>query len=154
MKNWEFAVESIEKIKEKGQYGCDYHILINGINSYTGETKADYIKKGYAVLTESEFDEAIKEYEKSICGHWMEISEKFYNQQLNVLPPMKWYNGGFFVSEAMTGSIHGFYQELNGKYYESLQDIFTKREDIIADLKKAIAENRIEDRTKDDEEEE
>lgn len=153
MENWEFAVESIEKIKEKGLYGCVYHILINGINSYTGETKTDYIEKGYAVLTESEFDEAIKEYEKSICGHWMEISEKFYNQQLNVLPPMKWCNGGFFVSEAMIGSIHDFYQELNRKYYTSLQDVFTKREDIIAGLEKAIAENQIEDRTKDDEEE-
>ena len=153
MENWEYAVESVEMFKEKG-LSCGYHILINGVNTYTGETKEDYIEKGYTILTDNELDELIKEHEKSICGHWMEISEKFYNQQLNVLPPMKWYDGGFYISEADSGSIHGFYQELNGRFYTSLRDVFTKREDIIADLKKAIAENRIEDRTKDDEEEE
>lgn len=149
MQDWKFAIKSIEDFKKRGMM-TEYHILINGVNSYTGETEADYIAKGYSVLTEPEFDKVNEEYENSICGHWMEISERFYNQQMDILPPMFYRNGGFFISEADTGNIHGFYQELNGRYYTSLQRTSTKRENIIAELEKAIADNNIEDRTKEE----
>lgn len=149
MKEYKFAVPSKENLKEKG-FMSEYHIMVNGVNCYTGESEADYIAKGYTILTESEFDKLIEEYENSICGEWFEITEEFYNQQLNVLPPMRYYNGGFYISEAYTGSIHGFYQELNGKYYTSLQSTATNRDEIISELKAAIQSNQIEDRTKDE----
>lgn len=137
MSNWKFAVKSIDDISR-------YHILIGGVNCYTGETEADYIAKGYAVLTEPEFDAANKAFEDSLCGRWVEISAEFYDHQLNVLPPLCYYNGGFYVSEAYTADIHDFCQELNGKYYSSLQRTSTKRDRIIAALQSAIAAGRIE----------
>ena len=142
MEEYKFAVPSKENLKEKG-FMSEYHIMVNGVNCYTGESEADYIAKGYTILTESEFDKLIEEYENSICGEWFEITEEFYNQQLDVLPPMKYYDGGFYVSEAYSGNIHGFYQELNGKFYTSLQRLSTKRENIIAELKQAISDNKV-----------
>ncbi len=150
-REWKFAIKDIEDFKKRGLMSY-YSILIDGKDSYTGKTESDYINDGFAVMTESEFEKLVDEYEKSICGHWIEISERFYNQQLNVLPPMRYYNGGFYISEADTGSIHGFYQELNGKYYTSLQSTATSRDEIISELKAAIQNNQIEDRTKDEEE--
>lgn len=137
MENWKFAVKSAQEVKEKG-LGCSYHILTNGVNSYTGETEEDYIAKGYAVLSEEEFDALNAEHERFICGQWKEITEEEYDDALNVLPPALWKNGGFFMSERYTGTISSFYQEINGKYYTSLQDMKTPRQKIIADLEKFI----------------
>lgn len=137
MNNWKFAVSSIGELKNRGLC-AGYHILIDGKNPYTGETEADYINKGFAVLDESEFEKIIGEYEDSICGNWNEISEEFYEQQLNVLPPMLYYDGGFYISEADTGNIHGFYQAYGGKFYTSLQRTSTPRSAIIEQLHSAI----------------
>lgn len=148
MNTWKFAVRDVDDFKKRGLMSY-YAILTNGRNSYTGETEADYIKQGFTVMTEAEFDKIVAEYEDSICGHWMEISEQFYNDQMNILPPMRYYNGGFYISEADTGNIHGFYQEYNGKYYTSLQRTSTNRADIIHGLIEAIKNNEVEDRTED-----
>ena len=139
-KVWEFAVKSAEEIRQRGLCGW-YAILINGKDSYTGKTKDDFIKEGYTVLPENEFDELVEENERNQCNDWKEITEEEYERALNVLPPMKWYNGGFFVSECYSGSLYGFYQELNGKYYTSLQSVYTKREEILENLKKFIERN-------------
>ena len=130
-KDWEFAIRSREEIAEKGLSGW-YDILINGTSK--GKTRADYLDAGYLVIPEAEFDELRKQYERSLCGKWKEITEEEYEYALNVLPPAKWHSGGFFVSEPYTDTIYGFYQKRGGKYYTSLQDIFSPRDEIIASL--------------------
>lgn len=129
--DWEFAVRSREEIVEKGLGGW-YDILIGG---KSGEkTRADFEKAGYIVIPASEFDELKNQHERSICGDWKEITEHEYEDALNVLPPAKWHSGGFFVSEPYSSTIYSFYQKRSGKYYTSLQDIFTPRAEIIESL--------------------
>lgn len=143
---WKFAVKSVEDFKKRGL--CSYYcILIGGKDSYTGKTEADCIRDGYAVLTEQEFNALYIEYQDSLCGKWYEITDKFFDDQLCVLPPIGWYDGGFFVGEATCGDVHAFYQRMDGKYYTSSQRLSTPRAAILAGLKEAIKNNAVEDRT-------
>ena len=77
----------------------------------------------------------LEEWEnKNLIGKWKEITEEEYDDALNVLPPVAWCEGGFFISERYTSNISDFYQKYNGKYYTSLQRWSTKRENIIKSL--------------------
>lgn len=132
-----YAICSMDELEEKG-IACGYHILTDGVNPYTGETEIDYINAGYAVLTEEEFDAAIKAHEDSLIGHWHEETEEEYDNALNVLLPMKWHDGGFYVREAYTSNIYAFHQEYKGKFYTSLQRSNTPREKILESLLSCI----------------
>lgn len=149
MNKIEFVIKSKDEIRRAGLSG--YYVILdkNGVNPYTNVTRDEYIKNGYVVLNEDEFDELIKEFENSICGNWCEITQKFYEYALNVLPPIRWHDGGFYSCEADCGDVNAFYQEYEGKYYTSLQHLSTKRADIMNDLKSAINAGRVKDRTKD-----
>jgi len=63
---------------------------------------------------------------------------------LNVLPPIQWTNGGFFLSELYDGNIGYFFQEWFGKHYESMQNIKTKRSNILDELQACIKEGKVE----------
>lgn len=110
----------------------------NGKDFYSEKTEADYIKEGYTVMAEEEFNVFEAEYNKSLCGKWTEITEEEYNNMLNVLPPLKWYDGGFYISEMTRADLSAFYQEWQGKYYTSTQSIFTDRQEILNSLKEYI----------------
>jgi len=138
MDNWLFVVDSIDELRQKG-LGCKYSILINGVNSYTGATEADYRENGAVILTSEEFDQIVKEHDDALCSHWKEESEEQYEYALNVLPPMRWYAGGFFVPEAYTSDLYDFHQELDGHYYTSLQRSGSNREQILESLRNHIA---------------
>lgn len=114
-------------------------ILVNGKSSYTGETAEDFKAKGYTILSEEEFDAFQKEYETSLCNDWSEILEEDYEQALNVLPPRKMVKDGFYIGEPTYGSLYGFYQKYNGKYYTSLQSIFTPHHQIMESLTQFLA---------------
>jgi len=101
---------------------------------YTGKTAAEYIAEGFSVLDDEEFTALVTAHENSLCGHWAEESAENYEDMLCVLPPVAYYNGGFFMSERWTGNISAFHQELNGHYYTSLQRMSTPRPAILADL--------------------
>jgi hypothetical protein len=136
----------------KGSNVCkdrDYHIMsLDGRNLYTDETKEDYIAQGLEILDATQFNElweqCEKDYEDELCGKWKEISEERYEEQLNVLPPLKWTNGGFFMSEFYSGKITSFYQEWGCKFYSSMQNAFRNRNEIIEELKNNIALGLIE----------
>lgn len=119
--------------------GWAKHILSNGIDTYNNKTKAEYIAEGYDVLTMDDFVDYCNKWEdENLCDDWKEITEEEYDYALNVLPPVKWYNGGFFISERYTSDISAFYQELNGKYFTSLQRWSTPREQIMESLNNYI----------------
>ena len=90
------------------------------------------------MISDAEFDKVLDEYNHRISADWREISRDDYDDALNVLPPLKWYNGGFFMSEAYSGLLHGFYQEYQGRYYASLQSIAVSRESILESLQDYI----------------
>ena len=137
-KAWEYAVESPDEIRKHGLCGS-YFILVDGISLWGETTKEEYIKDGYFILQEDEFDALVEENEKNQCNNWKEITEEEYENAMNVLPPKKWQHGGFFMGECFCGSLYSFYQEWSGKYYTSLQSIHTDRNEILENLKKFIA---------------
>ena len=123
----------------------DYYLVIDGLlylaNYGKYHTINDYLANGYKLISEEEFDCLIKEFNNRFCNNWKEITKKEYEYALDVLPPLKWNNGGFFLSECFTGSIYSFYQAWHGKYYTSYQDINTSRKSILDSLTRFIAEN-------------
>lgn len=142
MKDWKFIVKSPDDIRERGLMAW-YTIVTGDVDLYTGKTVADYRNEGYHILSEADFDTLVKQYERSICGDWKEISAEEYDSALNVLPPLKWYNGGFFCSEMLTGSISDFYQQIGNKFFVSLQDVYTPRREILNGLNSYIKEMNI-----------
>lgn len=114
--------------------GCSKTYLIDGKCPYTGKTAQEYEEEGYSVLDDGEFSAMMTAYENALCGHWAEVSEEQYNDMLNILPPIGWYNGGFFVSEPYIDNVHDYYQEYRGRYYCSMQRTSTPREVILEGL--------------------
>lgn len=128
--NWLFVVS-------KEFHGTAYSILTDDEQ----KSKADeYRAAGYDVLTAAEFDDLMDRWERSMCGDWKEITEEEYDDALNILPPVKWCGGGFFSCEAFSGTLHSFYQRMDGRYYTSLQSICEKRENILASLMKFLGD--------------
>lgn len=115
----------------------------NGRCPYYGKTEAEYIAKGYAVMEEDEFFALMREWEDNLCGDWKEITAEQYEDALNILPPVAWRDGGFFMSERYTGNISSFYQQINGKYFSSLQRMSTPRAEIIKTLRDYIKEMKF-----------
>lgn len=110
-------------------------ICEDGMCPYTGKTKEDFIAEGYSILSDDEFLLLVRQWEDTLCGDWKEIDEDTYEEMLNILPPLQWCNGGFYISERYTGNISNFYQKLDGKYYTSLQRIGTPREKLLGELR-------------------
>ena len=129
----EWLIKDVDSFK-----GFTDSYLVNGVNPFDGKTRDEYIEMGYSVLTTDEVSELEKRFKKSLIGHWTETTKDQYFYALDVLPPLKWRNGGFFVSEADYSTLYPFYQEWLGKYYYSLQDITSKRDEIIDSLKEYL----------------
>lgn len=125
-------------VVSKDYHGYAHDVLTEGKKNLADEYRA----KGYDVLTSAEFDDLQEKWERKQCGHWKEITEEQYDDALCVLPPLRWYDGGFFVGEAYSGSLYDFYQKLNGRFYTSLQSIHYKREDILASLDAFVKEEQ------------
>lgn len=109
---------------------------------YTGKTAEEFQAEGYEIMDNESFDILVERFEDNLCGRWCETTEEQYNDMLNILPPMAWYGGGFFVSEPYTSNICNFYQKLGGRYYTSLQRVRTPRGAILASLAKFIEEEK------------
>ena len=133
----------VEYVVDKNNFnGFSKAILSNGKSCYSEKTKEDYLKEGLAVVDEDEMFKIREAWENGLIGHWKEISEKEYDDQLNILPPLQWYNGGFFMSEYYTGTVTAFYQKWRGKYYTSLQRIDTDRAEILNSLQDFIKQGK------------
>lgn len=141
---WDYGAKTYSVNPNEQFQGFTQSVFVLGINWYSqNKTEQDAIKDGFKIVTPFECDEMYDDYIKSICNDWIEITEEEYENQLNVLPPVKWYDGGFFISEATTSYVHAFYQKLNGKFYTSLQDIFESRDVILDNLNNAIKNGKI-----------
>ena len=126
-------------IDKDGYNGTVKTVLYDGKCPYSHKTAADFEAEGFTLLTDDEFAELDRAYEQSLCGDWKEITEEQFEDALNVLPPIKWMNGGFYIGEPTRGSLYGFYQRIGDKYYTSLQSVYTDRQTIINSLSLWIA---------------
>ena len=130
-------MEVLKWILKPGAYkGSVYSYLDqSGTDPYRGLTELEWIAAGYRVVTDEELQEIVGEFIAGTCGQWTEITEDRYYEMLCVLPPIKYYGGGFYCSEAVNLDIYNFYQELDGKYYCSLQQISRDRNEILDELR-------------------
>lgn len=105
-------------------------------------TAEEFESAGYKIMDETAFMEHLREWEDfNLCNNWQEIKEEQYEEALDCLPPLKWYNGGFYMGECYTSNIYSFYQKWNGKFYTSLQRITTPRSEILEVLQNFIKYN-------------
>ena len=139
---WIYIVRDLDDFKKRGLSA--WYAMINkssGRDLYTGKTVEDYRAEGYAILSGEEFSSILTAADDALCGDWKEETEEQYEYALNVLPPMKWHDGGFCVSEAYTSNIYDFHQRLNGRFYTSLQRSSTPRAAILESLSAWIKSN-------------
>jgi len=114
--------------------GIPYSILFYGFEHFTGFPRSVYETDEYVILTKAEYDKKVEVFCVEFCGKWKEITEQYFDEKLNILPPLEWKDGGFFISEAYTLDIHPFYQEYLGKYYGAYFRIDTPRNEIMQSL--------------------
>lgn len=126
------------KLEEFMRNGSIQTVCENGKCVYYGKPEKWYLENGYQLYTEAGLDILFEERRKEMSKDWVEVSEEDYYDALEVLPPLKWYDGGFYISEATWADMHAFYIKYNGKYYSSCQSVFDKREDIVNKLKEYI----------------
>ena len=132
---WTYIVRDLDDFKKRGLSA--WHTIIDDPNEtdpYTGKTAEDYRAEGYTILNESEFDTILTAADDALCGDWKEETAEQSEDALNVLPPLHWHDGGFYIPERYTSNICSFHQKLNGKHYTSLQRTSTPRADIIKSL--------------------
>jgi hypothetical protein len=125
-----------EYVLKKGDEFCGiaYTFLENGRDPFSGQPRKDFESEEFEILSLEEYDRKIDEYRCLICGNWKEVSEKRYDDQLSILPPVKWENDGFFISEPHILDVHSFYQKHNGKFYGAMFRISTNRDAILKSL--------------------
>ena len=133
--DWTYIVRDLDDFKKRG-LSAWYTIITrpNGMDLLNIKTAEDYRAEGYTILTEEEFHTILTAAEDALCGDWKEETEEQYDYALDVLPPLGWFSGGFYVSEPYTSNIHSFHQKRNGKFYTSLQRMSTPRAEILKSL--------------------
>ena len=147
--SWLFAVKSIDEIKQKGTSG--YYAMINeetGFDLLLDKSLDDFRAEGFTILTDPEFTALVEAHDDALCGDWKEETEEQYEYALDVLPPLRWTGGGFYVSEPYTSNIYSFHQKWNGRFYTSLQRSSTPRAEIIESLTRFIESNETKGESK------
>lgn len=136
-----YIVRDLDDFKKRGLSAWYAIITKGGKDIFTGKTAEDYRVEGCTILSEEEFRAIYTAADDALCGDWAEETEQQYDDALNILPPAKWYSGGFYVPEAYTANIYSFHQRMNGRYYTSLQRSSTPRAAILESLSAWIKSN-------------
>ena len=115
--------------------GAPVDILDNGNIARYSNCTLDDLQKQYnnnlVTAKESEFKEKyLKPYYDSLQKEYEEISEDRYYTLLEVLPPLRWYLGMFWMMEAYTGTLHTVVIEHNKRYFSALRDMTKTNEEI------------------------
>ena len=130
-------MEVLKWILKPGEYkGYTYSYIGNdGKDPFHGMTEAEWLAAGYQIMTDEQLDALEKAFHAEICGQWEEITKEQYYDFLDVLPPINYSDGGFFMQEPLTGNIHLYCQELENRFYSSYQEILTPKKRIIDSLR-------------------
>ena len=126
--------------------------LVGGVSLYTGknlkqmreeEPEEDYEEISYDEL----YEKYTKPYLDSLQKPWNEITEDYWWEMLECLPPLRWRDisigvNCFAISEAYTCSLHSHFLKVNingeKKYYSALRSIYDSDEKILKDFKKQL----------------
>jgi hypothetical protein len=75
-------------------------------------------EKGSYLVSKPELDKLIDGYEQSLITDPEPIDKDRYWEMLEVLPPCRWANGFFHVSERYTGDLVSWFLEVGEEYWE------------------------------------
>lgn len=114
--------------------GTVYSLLRNGVVEFTDGLTLDQYreKKGLPGLVAMPWDVYYKFLcdwqEKNVITPFTEISEEFYYEALECLPPLRWHDlapdvNVFFCSEMTTGTITACYIKHQGRYFSALKHL-------------------------------
>jgi hypothetical protein len=73
-------------------------------------------------LTWDEFSKRVAAYEQSLKTKPKQITKERYWEMLEVLPPCRWTNGRFHVSERLTGNLVSWFAQKGDLYFEFTED--------------------------------
>jgi hypothetical protein len=125
-------------VKVNGGYVYPFHdILADGTGS-CGAPRSKYETGEYRILSAAEAHRYYEDQLNALCGKWEEITGERYDEMLSVLPPVDWRDDGFFLGELYMADVGFFFQERDGKYYESKQRTSCPRDKILAGLKQYL----------------
>lgn len=100
--------------------------MSDGIHSdYGGETLEELRRRENScmlqIVTSEELDCLWERWETYLQGPFREITEERYWDWLECLPPMRYRNNSFFLSECYTGSLYHFCFKREGRYFTALR---------------------------------
>lgn len=94
-------------------------IFENDVNKFCSTTKEYYLNNGYVILPEEEAEKQINEaIEKRYFNDVLIVDEDRYYDMLEVLPPLKYFNGGFMMLEKQIDNITKAFFKINDLYFE------------------------------------
>ena len=118
----------------------------------------DYIKDGKTICfnetleqvqlrhpgaVEMSLDEAVRLVDKAIIEAYVtepvEVTEDRYMEMLEILPPMKWKNGTFMMSELLCSHYTSIFCQIGSRYFEMVDSAFLSAEEIIDRVKQSKA---------------
>jgi len=127
-----------ETYRDKNGFYCTRNTYQNGQTLKKYVEKKNLDRKTLKVVDEDTMHKRLLEYYDSLVTKWSEITEEKYWYYLEVLPPERWtkytYGDVFFMSEALTGNIHGCVCQFKDKYYFCNQKININMKDLIATI--------------------
>jgi hypothetical protein len=96
----------------------------NRIGEFEKTLKPRDKKTGIFKTLRGMYNEIDKRGYRNIEGLKAEITEKQYDDNLNILPPLKWQGGTFYMSEFLTGDLTTKFSrdKKTGKYYAEVVD--------------------------------
>ena len=109
--------------------------LSDGVHSdYDGETLEELrVRENNPYLVAITPDEIYKRnriYEQSLCAPFREITEKAYNDYLNVLPPIRYIGHFFFIGEPYSGNLYPFCFTAGERYFKGLYSVRAPKDEL------------------------
>ncbi|MCB1550277.1 MAG: DUF1419 domain-containing protein [Hyphomicrobiaceae bacterium] len=113
------------------------HRLIDTIRlGETAQTALSRLEAYGPDLTILPFQEACERHEAAYKTEPMEISEAYWHEALNVLPPVAWHNTAagesFKMSERTTGAVTAIYVRINARHFTLSDDIRTPHAECVS----------------------
>ena len=88
--------------------------------------------KGRYVISSEEFTKLLQDHENNQKTKPVQITEERYMDMLEVLPPERWHDGFFHVSEHIRGNLVSWFMQKDDKYYEFVEADSISKEDLRA----------------------
>ncbi len=111
------------------------------LSSGNNDNFEEYTSGDFLVIPEETLFSIMRknDIERTLDKQWTRIPESLWWDRFSVLPPMKHKTLGknelFMISEAESGSMHGCYAQVDGKYYTAVKNKFDDYQGFIDEIR-------------------